>query len=193
VALLLLVVLRWSEPEAGGIRAPTTSPINLIYFSLDLGSFILDSPLYDHRVGGDAEGPPDEVVVVQSTEQRPGAVLPRAQHTVTEFVTAIFGQDGGPSSSSMVEALLINCWSSTLLEGQVVRPRLLSGNKGFDLVARVEHSSMLRSELGGNALSSPVLGGRGTIVLDCFFYFSFRVLFVKWGASSSNVRFFYGK
>jgi hypothetical protein len=30
VALLLLVVLQWSEPEASGIRAPAASPIKLV-------------------------------------------------------------------------------------------------------------------------------------------------------------------
>jgi hypothetical protein len=35
----------------------------------------------------------------------------------------IHGQDGGPSSTSMMEANLICCWSSTLLDGQVVRSR----------------------------------------------------------------------
>jgi hypothetical protein len=68
---------------------------------VDLGSFVLDSPLSGHRGSGDAEGPPDEAVVVPSTEHRPGAVFPRAQHAVTEFITAIFSQDGGPSSSYM--------------------------------------------------------------------------------------------
>jgi hypothetical protein len=35
-----------------------------------------------------------------------------------------------------------------------------------------------------------VFGGRGALVLDCFFSFSSWVLFVKRKASSSNSRFF---
>jgi hypothetical protein len=132
---------------------------------------------------------PDEATFLQSSEQHPRADLLRAQHTVTKFVTAIFGQDGDPSSTSMAEALMINCWSSMPLEGQVVRPRPSSGSQGLDLLTGVERSSSPHSELGGNALSSPAFYGGSTVVLDCFFFLSFRVLFVKWRASSSNVRF----
>jgi hypothetical protein len=55
----------------------------------------------------------------------------------------------------MMEAQLICCWSSTLIDGQVVRPRPSSGSQGLDLVAGHERSSLLRSELGGIAWSSP--------------------------------------
>jgi hypothetical protein len=98
---------------------------------------------------------------------------------VTKLVTMIFGQDGGPSSTSMAEALLIDCWSSTLLEDQVVRPRPFSGSQGLDLVAGVECSSSLRSELGGNTWNSPALCGRGTTVLDCFFILFLQGAFCK--------------
>jgi hypothetical protein len=108
---------------------------------------------------------------------------------MNKFVIAIFDQDGGPSSTSMAEAVLIDCWSSTPVEGQVVRPRPSSGSQGLDLLAGVESSSSPRSELGGNASSSPVFCGRGPTVLDCFFLLSFRGLVVKWKVSSSNVRF----
>jgi hypothetical protein len=77
---------------------------------------------------------------------------------VTVFVTVILGQDGGPSSTSMMEALLISYWSSTLLDSQVVCPRPSRGSQGLDLVAGQDRSSLLRSELGGNAWSSPTLG-----------------------------------
>jgi hypothetical protein len=68
---------------------------------------------------------------------------------MNKFVIAIFGQDGGPSSSSMAEALTIDCWSSTSVEGQVVRPRPSNGSQGLDLLAGVERSSSPRSKLGG--------------------------------------------
>jgi hypothetical protein len=127
-ALLLLVMLRWSKPVASGVRAPATSTTNLICYSLDLSVFIMGSPLSSHR-GGDVEGLPDEDPLVGSRKWRPGPDLPRAQHAVTSFLTAILGQNGGPASStSMAEALKTNCWSSTPMEGQVVRPRLSNGN-----------------------------------------------------------------
>jgi hypothetical protein len=53
---------------------------------------------------------------------------------VTKSVTVIFGQKGGPSSStSMAEALLVGCCSSTPLGRQVVRPRLSRGSQGWIL------------------------------------------------------------
>lgn len=134
VMLLLLVALRWSEPKTSGVRAPASSTIKLICYSSDLSVFILGSPLSGHRGGGDVEGQPDEDPLVGSGKWRPGADLPRAQHAVTNFLAAIFGQHGGPSSStSMAEALKTNCWSSTPAEGQVVCPHPSNGSQGLDL------------------------------------------------------------
>jgi hypothetical protein len=109
---------------------------------------------------------------------------------VTKVVTVFFGQDGGQSSStSMTEALLVGCWSSTPLESQVVRPRPSSGSQGPDLDAEHERSSTMRSGLGRDAWSSPTVGGRDTLGLDCFSYLLVRVFFVNWKAPSSNTRF----
>jgi hypothetical protein len=116
-ALMLLVVLRWSKPEAGGVSTPTTSSIKLVGCSRDLGGFDLVAPLPCHRGGGGVDRKPDEAAFLPSSEQHTGADLLRAHHTMNKFVIAIFGQDDGPSSSSMAEALMINCWSSTLVEG----------------------------------------------------------------------------
>jgi hypothetical protein len=114
------------------------------------------------------------------SERRSGAVvLPRAQHMETKLIAVIFGQQGDPYSKSSLEALWFICWSSTSLEGQVVRPRSSSCSHWLDLLAGVELSSVLLSELGGDAWSSPACGGRGTEVLDCFLLFSSRVLFCK--------------
>jgi hypothetical protein len=165
------------------------SPVKLIRDSRDLGRLVLNLPLSGHHGGGVFEGIPDEFVVHRSSEKLPEAIPLCAQHTVTMFVTVILGQDGGPSSSSMAEALLISCWSSTLLDSQVVSPRPSSGSQGLDLVVGQDRSSLLRSELGGNAWSSPALGGRDAFRLDCFFHFLVRVFFVKLRASSSDVRF----
>jgi hypothetical protein len=187
--LLLFAVLRWSEPKAVGVSTTAASPIKLFCSSRDLGRLVLDLPLSGHRGGGVFGGIPDESVVHRSSEKLPGAIPLCAQHTVTVFVTVILGQDGGPSSSSMAEALLISCWSSTLLDSQVVRPRPSSGSQGLDLVVGNGRSSLLRSELGGNAWGSPAFGGRGAFGLDCFFHFLVRVFLVKWRAPSSNVWF----
>jgi hypothetical protein len=109
VLLLLLVVLRWSEPETSSVRAPASSTIKLICYSLDLSIFIPGSPLSGHLGGGYVEGLPDEDPLVGSGKWRPGANLPRAQHAVTIFLAAILGQDGGPASSTtMAEALKTN-------------------------------------------------------------------------------------
>jgi hypothetical protein len=108
----------------------------------------------------------------------------------TAMVAVIFGEKGGPSSTFVSKALLIHRWSSTLLEGQLVCPRSFGCSQRIDLVVGVELSSLLLSEFGGNAWSSPAFGGRGVLVLACFFFFSFRVLFVKLKASYSNNRFF---
>jgi hypothetical protein len=89
----------------------------------------------------------------------------------------------------MAEALLVGCWSSTPLGSQVVRPRLSGGSQGLDLGAGEEHSSILRSELGGDAWSSPAVGGRDALGPDCFSHLLVRVFFVKWEAPSSNFRF----
>jgi hypothetical protein len=56
----------------------------------------------------------------------------------------------------------------------------------MDLGTGVEFSSILLSGLGGDASSSPTLGGRGTEGLDYLFTFSSRVLSVKCEGSSSN-------
>jgi hypothetical protein len=89
----------------------------------------------------------------------------------------------------MVEALMVGCWSSTPLGSKVVRPRLSGGSQGLDLGAGQERSSIMRSELGGDAWSSPAVGGRGSLGPDSFFYLFVRVVFVKWKAPSSNFRF----
>jgi hypothetical protein len=112
---------------------------------------------------------------------------------VTKIVTVILGQHGGPTTTSMAEALSDGCWSSTLLGRQVVRPRLSGGSQGLVLDVGIERSSTLRSELGGDAWSSPAVRGGGCPGPDCFFYLFVRVVFVKWKVPSSNSRFFQDK
>jgi hypothetical protein len=101
----------------------------------------------------------------------------------------ILGRSGVPSATSMAEALMVGCWSSTPRGSQVVRPRLSSGSQGPDLRAGQEYSSVLCSGLGGDAWSPPAMSGIGALGLDCFSFFLVRVLFAKWRASSSNFRF----
>jgi hypothetical protein len=89
----------------------------------------------------------------------------------TNLLAVVLGQKGDPSSTSSSEALGFIYWSSMPFEGQVVCPRSSSGCQRLDLHVGEEHSSILLSELGRDAWSSPVAGGRGTVVLDCFFSF----------------------
>jgi hypothetical protein len=113
---------------------------------------------------------------------------------VTKHVTVILGQYGGPiSSTSMAEALSVGCWSSTPRGRQVVRPRLSGGRQGLDLVVGNGRSSIMRSELGGDASSSPAVRGRDYLGPDCFFSILVRVVFVKWKALSSNFRFLWAR
>jgi hypothetical protein len=60
-------------------------------------------------------------------------VLPRAQHMVNTSVAMILGQEGGPNSTSLSEALSIRRWSSKPLEDQVVCPRPSGNSQRPDL------------------------------------------------------------
>jgi hypothetical protein len=98
---------------------------------------------------------------------------------VTKLVTMIFGQYGGPSSStSMAEAFSVGCWSSTPRGRQVVRPRLSGGRQGLDLVVGNGRSSIMRSELGGDASSSPAVRGGDYLGPDCLSS-NFRFLWAR--------------
>jgi hypothetical protein len=84
----------------------------------------LDLFLLGHHGGGKEE----KILIGRLTDWCPGAgFLPRVQHTATELVDVIFGQQGDPSSTSGSEALRFFCWCSTLSEGQVVRPQSPGG------------------------------------------------------------------
>jgi hypothetical protein len=85
----------------------------------------------------------------------------------------IFGQKGGHSPTSKSEALSIHRWSLTLLEGQMVSPQSSGFSQQLDLVVGGELLSLLLSEIGKNSWSSLMFGGRGTLVLVCFFSFLF--------------------
>jgi hypothetical protein len=127
-------------------------------------------------------------VFYRSTGERPGAVslLRRAQHAATMIVAVILGQQGDPSSTSVLEALRSFCWCSTPLGLQVVCPRPPGGCQQRDLLAGTGLSGIQLSELGGDALSLPACGGRGIQELDCFSSFLSRVLYVICRVSSSN-------
>jgi hypothetical protein len=82
-------------------------------------------------------------VVDRLTGMRPGAgFLLRAQHVATKLIAVIFGQQGDPSSTSDLEALRSNCWCSTPLEAQVVRPRSPGGCQRLDILAGVGFSGI---------------------------------------------------
>jgi hypothetical protein len=108
---------------------------------------------------------------------------------VTAHVAMISGQEDGPKSTSISEALSIRRWGSTPPQGQMVRPRPYGSSQRLDLVVGREFSSKLPSKLGGNALSSPASGGGEAPVLDCFYISLVGVFSVKKKALSSNHRF----
>jgi hypothetical protein len=82
-------------------------------------------------------------VVDRSTCERPGAgSLLRAQHAATRVVSVILGQQGDPSSTSVLEALRSICWCSTPLGVQVVRPRPPGGCQQRDPLAGVRLSGI---------------------------------------------------
>lgn len=87
--------------------------------------------------------------------------LLRAEHAASSIDVVIFGRQGGPISTSFVEASLRIClWSSTSLRCQVVRPRQLRSGQGSWFSAGNGCSSSLPLLLGGNALRTPVMWRR---------------------------------
>jgi hypothetical protein len=150
VLWLLSAALRWTEPKAEGGGASSPPSIKLVGFSHDLDKSDQDPPFLCHHGGGKEVGGQGEAVLGRSLERRPGADdLPRAQHMATKLVAMILGQHGGPSSTSRSEALRFFCWSSTLPEDQVVRPRSFGGCQRRNPHVGVEYSSMQLLELAG--------------------------------------------
>jgi hypothetical protein len=95
---------------------------------LDLGGASMLLPPPSHRGGGQDEERLEGSVVGNSMEGKSGAdVLSCAYYMVNRFVAVILGHKGDPSSTSSPKALEFICWSSTPLEGQVVRPWPSSG------------------------------------------------------------------
>jgi hypothetical protein len=116
--------------------------------------------------------------------------LHRAEHTTPSVGAVNLGQNGGPSSTSVAEALLwIRCWSSSLLRHQVVRPRWLGGDQWLRFFVGRERSSCMPLFLGGDALRTPARGGGDTQGPDCVLSFRSRVFSVIPEALSSNSRF----
>jgi hypothetical protein len=107
------------------------------------------------------------------------------------LATVIFGRQGGPTSTSTMEALLGSLSrSSTGCYLQLVHPRRqLNGRRQGFFVGTVLSSAQL-SDLGGRALRLPAIGGGGIRALDCLFFICARVLFANVEAFFSNFWFF---
>jgi hypothetical protein len=104
------------------------------------------------------------------------------------FLAAIFGQHGGPTSStSMAEALKTNCWSSTPAEGQVVCPRPSNGSQGLDLAGDERFELLALESRRQRRGFAGVLWQRHRCTRLLFLLLS-RVFLVKWRVPSSNVR-----
>lgn len=156
MAVWLLVVLQWKEPEAGGSTASTSPSIKLVCSpDRDDGVNVLHLP--GHRGGGEDEEHRFAAVLCGSAERVAGSSLPWpwsstffcAEHTATVDVAVTSGRQGGPHATSIAEALLQRLRRSSTLPGsQVVRPRILGGG-----VSSPERS--LRALCSRNSVESP--------------------------------------
>jgi hypothetical protein len=108
------------------------------------------------------------------------------------IASVIFGRQGGPCSTSDVEAFhRVCCWSSARLRRQVVHPRQLGGAQRRRFFPGRGLPSILPLFLGGGALRTPAICGGDARGPDCFFNFCSRVFYVNVHALSSNTRFFW--
>jgi hypothetical protein len=109
------------------------------------------------------------------------------KHMASSRDAVILGRQGGPSSTSMTEALL--CFvrrSSTPLHRQVVRPRRRRGGWWMLSFAGSVLLGISVPNFDGNVLRSPATGGGGTQGPDCVFFFCSRVFLVNSEILSSN-------
>ena len=87
-----------------------------------------------------------------------------ATHMVAWIAVVIFGQYGGPSSTSDVEALLALHWSSMVCGVQVVHPRRPQTGQLQRYIAGGETSRITLSDLGATCTwSSAAMGGGDTL------------------------------
>jgi hypothetical protein len=104
------------------------------------------------------------------------------------YASAIHGRCGGQSSTtSRMEALLRpRCWSSAPCHHQVVRPRWSPGVWRRWIGAGIGCSGICAPFLDGDILRTPASGGGGYPELDCFYFFSSRVVFAYFEVLPSN-------
>jgi hypothetical protein len=102
--------------------------------------------------------------------------------------SAIHGRCGGQSSTtSRMEALPSpRCWSSAPCHHQVVRPRWSPGVWRRRIGAGIGCSGTCAPFLDRDILRTPASGGGGYLGLDCFCFFSSRVVFAYFEVLSSN-------
>ena len=116
---------------------------------------------------------------------------PRANFATDKLAVAISGRYGGPSSTSVIEALLALLWSSTSRCCQVVRPRRRRvGQRQWYFAGNECTSTKLFGFGAFCAWRSPAICGGVVQAPDCFFSFCARDLFVRPEALFSNIRFF---
>jgi hypothetical protein len=120
-----------------------------------------------------------------------GSLILRAEHIASRIGAVIFGRYGGPNLTSIVEASLSSAAEARRrLATKWFRPRWLDDGRWQEICAGREPSSFLLSFLGGDAWRTPVVGGGGTLVSDCFLVHLCRVFFVKCEPLFLNYRFF---
>jgi hypothetical protein len=177
----LFVKLPWPGKEMGG--AVGTGSLNKCSFLLSATIWwSVYLPLFlAGRGGEEVEG--IEAAVCGSGGEWGRVVAagssPCAKHKASSFGAVIFGRNGGPTTTSIAEALSgVNRWSSTLLLLQVVCLRRSCGGWRFWLFVGNEILGIFL-DLGVCASRSPASGDGGLLAVDCFGYFYARVLFVK--------------
>jgi hypothetical protein len=110
-----------------------------------------------------------------------------AEHAPLLVDGTTFGRHGGPSATSMMEALLRYVRrSSSSLHRQVVRPRRRRNGRRICSIAGSMPPSNSASYLDGSVSRSPANGGGGAQGPDCFFSFCLGVFYVIWEGLSSN-------
>lgn len=199
VIAILLAGLWWSEPYTEGVAVASSFPNKLegrpLALEVDGGHSAMDGKqaLFLPPAGRGGEGRRRCCLFFLSAAGWWFVFLlhSRATHMAALIVAMIFGQYGGPSSTSKMEAFYwILYRSSSARPLQVVRPRRVRVDRLQWSAAGAEALSNFLSDLGvPSAWRSTAAGGGGIRELDCVSSFYFGCVFVTAKPLSSNTRF----
>ena len=173
----------WWKPKQG-LRG-VSSFIKRCCLFLELGARWLHLP----PAGRGGEGRKGSCSSFLASVERPLLHL-CAPHAVALLAAAIYGHEGGQSSTSASEACLTRRRSSAPRCSQVVSSPAMSCVPASEVIRRKgepECLMELRSRRS-HAWRSPTAGGGEDPGLHCFSFFSSRVFFASFLAFSSNLR-----